>query len=179
MRIANVSYTQWKNLLSANNLNAQYTESPSSYNLFAIEYNISWETRIVKNGGSDQVDFETNYKSTANAPLGTRPARTGSNATTYTGTGTGAILSTTLSFDQYALQVQVTGTSTLTLWNVVLEGSLDGVNFSTILISTHLLGQGVIWGSSLTVPTLYIRSRVVSLALGSATNIIVTIMGRP
>jgi hypothetical protein len=178
MRIVNVSYSQWKSLLTSNDLNAQYVENSESYDLFAIEYNISWETRILKDGGSNQTDFETNYKSTANAPLGARPADTGSVANTFTSTGTGTVLTTTLSFDQYALQVQVTGVSTLTLWNVVLEASLDGVNFSTILTSTHLLGQGVIWGSSLVAPSLYIRSRVIALTLGSATNIIVTILGQ-
>jgi hypothetical protein len=178
MRIVNVSYSQWKSLLASNDLGAQYLENPDSYDLFAIEYHISWETKVLKNGGSDQTDFETNYKATANQPLGSRPSDTDSNATTYTTTGTGATLSTTLSFDQYALQVQVTGTSTLTTWNVVLEGSLDNVNFSTILISTHVIGQGVVWGSSLIAPTLHIRSRVIALVLGSATNIIVTILGQ-
>jgi hypothetical protein len=178
MRIVNVSYIQWKSLLASNDLNAQYLENPDSYDLFAIEYNISWETKILKDGGSNQTDFEANYKATANSPLGARPADTGSVANTFTSTGTGTALTTSLSFDQYALQVQVTGTSTLTLWNVVLEGSLDSVNFSTILTSTNLLGQGVVWGSSMVAPSLYIRSRVVSLTLGLATNIIVTILGQ-
>jgi hypothetical protein len=178
MRIANVSYLQWKSIVTSNDLTAQYIDNPDSYDVFAIEYHISWETRIRKDGGSDQTDFETNFKPTANSPLGSRPADTDSVANTFTTTGTGTVLSTTLSFDQYALQVQVVGTSTLTTWNVVLEGSLDGVNFSTILISTNVLGQGVIWGSAMIAPSLYIRSRVVSLVLGLATNITVTILGQ-
>jgi len=178
MRIANISYSQWKSILSTNDLSPQYTENPDSYDLFAIEYHISWETRILKDGGSNQTDFETNYKSKSNQSLGSRPADTDFSADTYTTTGTGTILNTSLSFKQYALQVQVTGSPILTTWNVVLEASLDGVNFSTVLISTHLLGQGVIWGNSLTAPALYIRSRVIALALGSATNIIVTILGQ-
>jgi hypothetical protein len=178
MRIANISYTQWKSILASNDLTANYLENPDSYDLFAVEYNISWETKILKDGGSNQTDFEANYKANANQPLGARPTDTDSVANTFTTTGTGTILTTSLSFDQYAIQVQVTGTATLTTWNVVLEGSLDGVNFSTILISTHLLGQGVIWGNGLTAPTLYIRSRVIALGLGTATNIIVTILGQ-
>jgi len=178
MRIANVSYSQWKSIVSANDLNSQYIESTDSYDVFAIEYNISWETRILKNGGSDQTDFETNYKPISNQPLGARPADTGSTENTFTTTGTGTVLTTSLSFDQYALQVQVVGTPTLTTWIVVLEGSLDGVNYSTILTSTNILGQGVVWGSAMVAPTLYVRSRVVSLVLGLATNITVTILGQ-
>jgi len=178
VRVANVSYTQWKSLVSAKGLSTQYLDNPDSYDIFAIEYNVSWETRVLKDGGSNQTDFEANYKPSANQPLGARPNNTASIANTFTSTGTGTALTTSLSFDQYALQVQVTGTATLTTWNVVLEGSLDGVNFSTILISTHTLGQGVIWGNGLTAPTIYIRSRVTNLFLGSATNIIVTILGQ-
>jgi hypothetical protein len=178
MRIVNIPYSQWKSILASNDLNAQYLENPDSYDIFAIEYHISWETRVLKDGGSNQTDFETNYKPTANQPLGARQTDTSSTANTFTSTGTGTALTTPLSFDQYALQIQVTGTATTTLWNVVLEASLDGVNFSTILTSTHLLGQGVIWGSTLTAPSIYIRSRVIALALGSATNIIVTILGQ-
>jgi len=178
MRVSNVSYDQWKSIIAANDLNVQYVENPNSYNLFAIEYNISWETKVLKDGGSNQTDFETNYKPTANLPLGARQTDTSSVSNTFTSTGIGTILTTPLSFDQYALQVQVTGNSTLTLWNVVLEGSLNGVNFSTILTSTNLLGPGVIWGSAMVAPSLYIRSRVVSLTLGLATNIIVTILGQ-
>jgi hypothetical protein len=178
MRIANVSYSQWKSIISANDLTVQYIENPDSYDIFSIEYHISWETRVLKDGGANQTDFETNYKPTANQPLGSRPADTDSVANTFTTTGTGMVLSTSQSFDQYAIQVQIVGIPTLTLWNVVLEGSLDGVNFSTILTSTNILGQGVIWGSAMIAPSLYIRSRVVSLTLGSATNIIVTILGQ-
>lgn len=178
MRIINVSYSQWKSLISSKGLSPQYLENPDSYDIFAIEYNISWETKIRKDSGSDQTDFETNYKPIANQPIGARPTDTDSVVNTYTAAGTGTALATSLSFDQYALQVQVVGTATLTTWNVVLEGSLDGVNFSTILTSTNLLGQGVIWGGAMVAPTLYIRSRVASLVLGSATNITVTILGQ-
>jgi hypothetical protein len=178
MRIANISYSQWKSIISANDLTVQYIENPDSYDIFSIEYHISWETRVLKDGGANQTDFETNYKPTANQPLGSRPADTDSVANTFTTTGTGTVLSTSQSFDQYALQVQVVGTSTLTTWIVVLEGSLDSVNYSTILTSTNIIGQGVVWGSAMIAPALFIRARVISLVLGLATNITVTILGQ-
>lgn len=69
MKIANVTYSQWKALLTARGLLPQYIEDPNGYDLFALESNLSWETRIIKDGGSDIVDFEANVKPTANKPL--------------------------------------------------------------------------------------------------------------
>lgn len=68
MKTANISYSQWKSLLSSKGMLPQYIENTGSYDLFAVEANVSWETTILK-GSSDGDDFETNIKSEANAPM--------------------------------------------------------------------------------------------------------------
>lgn len=69
MKISSVSYSQWKALLASKGMLPQYSEDAGGYDLFAVEGSISWETRILKDGGSEQTDFEANIKPTANAPL--------------------------------------------------------------------------------------------------------------
>lgn len=75
--------------------------------------------------------------------------------------------------------IQVVGTGAVpTAWNVRLEGSLDNSNFTTILTHTEATGNGEILFSGANVyPVLYFRSRVVSLTLGLATNIVVSMVG--
>lgn len=68
MKIASLSYSQWKSLLVSKGMLPQYIENPTSYDLFAVENNISWETRILKDS-DEATDFETNVKPTANKPL--------------------------------------------------------------------------------------------------------------
>ncbi len=77
----------------------------------------------------------------------------------------------------FAIQVKST-TAVATDWNVVLEGSLDNINFTTIL--THVAGNGdglIVFSGATASPCVYFRSRVVSLTLGDATNIVVKILG--
>ncbi|MGH7975011.1 MAG: hypothetical protein ACREBR_05770 [bacterium] len=63
------SYSAFKSLVTAKALLPQYNDTGNNYELFAIEQNISWQYTIVKDGGADQTDFETNYQSTCNKPL--------------------------------------------------------------------------------------------------------------
>lgn len=69
MKSASVSYSQWKSLITSKGLLPQYVDLVSSYDLFAIEANVSWEVSLMKDGGNDVTDFETNIKPTANSPL--------------------------------------------------------------------------------------------------------------
>ena len=64
-----LTYTNFKSLVTAKGLLPQYADNGNQYNVFAIESNILWECFVVKDGGSDQTDFETNYRSTCNANL--------------------------------------------------------------------------------------------------------------
>lgn len=69
MLSVSLTYTQLKAIIVAKSLVYQYTEDSLSYTIFAIEGVISWETRILKDGGADVTDFETNYKAGANVKL--------------------------------------------------------------------------------------------------------------
>lgn len=96
----------------------------------------------------------------------------------FTAVGDGETVDrTTAPLKKFGLQVKSTG-SPATNWEVVLEGSLDGVNFSEVLNHTQGVGDGqVMWSGPLDSPCLHFRSRVLSLTLGTATNIAVTILG--
>lgn len=97
---------------------------------------------------------------------------------TFTATGNGQTVDVhTSPLTRYAIQVKGTGAAA-TSWDIVLEGSLDGVNFSTILEHVTSIGDGqVLWSGELDSPALYFRSRVIALSLGTATNVVVTILG--
>lgn len=80
---------------------------------------------------------------------------------------------------RFALQVSGTGAAP-TAWSVVLEASLDNVNFSTILTHASLDGDanGATKWQALPAAVKYFRSRDVSITLGPATNIVVNILGQ-
>lgn len=97
---------------------------------------------------------------------------------TFTATGNGTTVNqTTAPLSIFSVEVKGTGAAATT-WDVRLEGSLDGTNFTQILQHTNVTGDGTqMMSGSLRSPSLYFRSRVAALALGSATNIVVTILG--
>lgn len=97
---------------------------------------------------------------------------------TFTTVTTGATQDVTaFPFTSFCLQATGTG-GTPTIWNVVLEGSLDNTNFTTILnhITTTGIGVNAYTGAS-KFPCLYYRTRVVALTLGAATNISIKTIG--
>lgn len=97
------------------------------------------------------------------------------NSETFTTASTGTIIDVSdTPYSNFGIQVSKTGD--VTSWNVVLEGSLDGTNFTTILTHTDLIQTNIIlWGSTPTIATHY-RIRCTSLVLGSGTNIIATVL---
>mgnify|MGYP001582985064 CR=1 FL=1 len=99
---------------------------------------------------------------------------------TYIATGNGSTIDvSTRPTRAYAIQVVGTGAAATT-WDIRLEGSLNNSNFSQILQHTNTTGDGaVLWSGSTLSPSLYIRSRTAGLTLGSATNVVVTILGTP
>ena len=135
---------------------------------------------VFTNGGTAQTTFrmETRYHPVATIGIPT------DNFTTRVDTFTaaaqvGVTVDTSVNLAElFGIQVKGTGAAPTT-WNVVLEGSLDGTNFSTILTHTNVTGDGaVVWSGSLFSPSLFFRSRVSALNLGSATDIVVTIIGK-
>jgi hypothetical protein len=111
--------------------------------------------------------------------VSTLPASGLSRSDTYAAPGTGATVDASSFIAQsYLLQVKGTGAAA-TSWVVVIEGSPDSVNFTTLMTHATSVGDGIalLSGANL-YPMLYFRSRVVSLVLGPATSIVVTIAGK-
>lgn len=74
-----LTWSEFKSLATSKNFRIQYTESSSIYTIFAVDGILQYETEIFKNAtnqvanatleNTNQTDFETNYKPTANLPL--------------------------------------------------------------------------------------------------------------
>ncbi len=94
---------------------------------------------------------------------------------TYTGAANGTTVSQC--YKNFAIQVVGTGAAA-TSWTVVLEGSIDNVNFDTILTHTNVTGNGkMVWSAANNYPVNFFRSRCTAVVLGTATNIKAWIMG--
>jgi hypothetical protein len=101
------------------------------------------------------------------------------NFTAITVTGSSAIVDVSES-PMVTWTIQVTGVGAApTAWVVALEGSVDGVNFSEILKHTTLIGNAVnlFSGTTLFLASYY-RINVISLTLGPATGIDVSVVGK-
>lgn len=99
-------------------------------------------------------------------------------ADTFTTATNGTTLDAHLAPVKY-FTLQVVATGAVTSWTVVLEGSLDNVNFTTILTHTNLVPgtPSAMFGGTTATPILYFRSRVSAITLGGGTNVIATILG--
>lgn len=101
---------------------------------------------------------------------------------TYTTTANGTqVNAATKPCTKFSLQVKGTGAAP-TAWNIILEGSLDGTNYTQILQHSNANPLGAdtdgatVWTDA--GPFLYFRSRsAATLTLGSATNVVATIVG--
>jgi hypothetical protein len=145
--------------------------------------------------GTKVVADQVTYSGDANAYLqivtlkattGSEGAKTvvelfGTRSDTYVTTSDGtAIDFTTRPCRSFSMQVTGT-TAAADDWTVVLEGSLDGTTYTTILthdFDTHADGA-MVWGDAVDCPVLYLRSRCHALTLGSATSIVAVILGVP
>lgn len=69
MKEIDLSYSDFKTYITNKQLMIQYIQSSTGYTLFAIEAGvICWQANLII-GTDDSNDFESNHKSTANAPL--------------------------------------------------------------------------------------------------------------
>lgn len=95
---------------------------------------------------------------------------------TYTTTGNSANPLQLSQIKTYYWSIQVKGTGAApTSWDVRLEGSNDGVNFTQILQQNAT--DGAVVFSTTPAVCAFCRIRVAALTLGSATNIVVTAVG--
>lgn len=100
---------------------------------------------------------------------------------TFSAVGTGPVtdlLITDSPMKNWTMVVVGTG-GAATLWEVLLEGSLDGTVFSEILKHTTNVGDGQNLFSGTTLfPALHFRTRCTVLTLGAASDIVVTVLGQ-
>jgi len=98
----------------------------------------------------------------------------------YTGAANGTAIALTYPCAAFAILVKGTG-GTPTIWDIRLEGSLDGTNYQQILAHTNATGDGVTLFSGATLsPCLWIRSRSAgAITLGTASAVAATILGIP
>src|SRR5688572_22784716 len=104
-----------------------------------------------------------------------------SRSDTFTGTGSGTSFGVAAQgLDKFSVQVKGTGAAP-TSWTVNLQISLNGSQWTTILVHNNVdsVDGGMMVSGANRYPALFFRSNVSALVLGSATNIIVTICGRP
>lgn len=66
---AKITWSELKNLASSKSSNMQYNEKSTIYVIFLIDGGMVFHTNILKDGSSDCVDFETNYKPTSNKKI--------------------------------------------------------------------------------------------------------------
>ena len=119
---------------------------------------------------------------TSTNPLPTVPAF-GTRSDIYTTAANGTTVDVSARpVRRFALQVKGTGAAAAA-WNVVIEGSLNNTQFTSILEHSNAGefrnaadGETVYFDTA--VPWLYFRSRLVSITLGSATNVVATIVGQ-
>lgn len=101
---------------------------------------------------------------------------------TYTGILAGASTQAPLTapgggpFATYAISVKGTD-GTLTSWTALLEGSIDGVNWTTLI--THNATAGSTSWETTGKPCLQVRVNVTALVLNTATSATVTIVAVP
>lgn len=103
-----------------------------------------------------------------------------SRSDTYTATGNGTAVDVSAQgMSKFGIQCKQTGS--VTSWTVVLEASLDGTNYATVLTCDSVTdGDGaIVWTGPSMFPALYFRSRCSAITVGSGTNVIATIVGKP
>lgn len=101
-----------------------------------------------------------------------------SRADTYSATGDGFTVDASIvNPKSFAVQVKGTGASATT-WDVRLECSLNGVEFTTVISHTNADLDGTTKASGSTLfPCRHFRSRTAGIVLGGASDIVVTILG--
>jgi hypothetical protein len=97
---------------------------------------------------------------------------------TYVAAADGVAIAHAVGIKCYGLSVVATGA--VTSWDVRLEVSVDGTNFTQVIQHTQADGTGVAKWNPATIPLapgLAFRSRCAAIVLGAGTNVIVDIVG--
>ena len=132
----------------------------------------------ILNAGSVTIPGAVDVSDRSARLLGQVSTAFSSRSDTFTTTGNGTIVAPANPLRVFSITVKGTGAGA-TSWDVRLEGSIDGVNFTTILQHiTASVDGATIYSGGLVSPSLFFRSRVAALSLSPATNIVVTILGQ-
>ena len=96
----------------------------------------------------------------------------------FTGTGNGTLIDvSSRPLKHFSLFVTAAG-GTPTSWDVRLDGALNGVDFTSILTHTGVVGLGLtLFTNANVTPVLWLRARVAALVLAPATSLTVGILG--
>lgn len=73
--------------------------------------------------------------------------------------------------------LQCVKTGAVTSYTVVLEASLNNLNWQTLLTATDVSDGQVFFTGSLKSPALYFRSRCTAISLGAGSNVVANILG--
>lgn len=104
-----------------------------------------------------------------------KDVQTRSDTFTTTANGTAVDVST---FPMKYFGLQCTETGTVSSWSVILEGSLDGTTYSTIMTHTKATdGSGATIWNPVATPCRFFRSRCSAITLGGGTNVVARIVG--
>lgn len=94
---------------------------------------------------------------------------------TFTATGNSDVISLPQGALYYGICSTATGAG-LTSYTVVLEGTLDGTNYTTIKSTTQADGDGTMVFVTTPTPHVKVRLRCSAITLGTATNIVTRIV---
>lgn len=127
-----LSYQNFKDIVSKKNILWQYKEDNKKYRIFAIDETICYFVIVWKNGfetvESDVAninDFETNYKNIANKKIGIRPVRKFCHLTS---SSTAILKNCTGTLHRVILNAKGSGQSKLTIYdNTTASGNIIAI----------------------------------------------------
>jgi len=168
-----VEWADVKSFIDLKQISTKYIEKINLYRIFGYDkdFQIFCDVDKISPPSADQVDFETNYKSEINKPF-----RQIFYTHTFTAIGTGPVLDMSNSPMKYfSMEVKTTGA--VLFWEVVIESSLDNIDYTTIGSHSEITGSGILLFIATPSPSKYIKSNCKLINLGLGTNIVVKILG--
>lgn len=161
----------WHPAYNPINFTATGNQKITGTRISSLYFRFSWTITGTSPSATFKIVSTLKSQPSVDAPL----FRTQSDTFTTAGNG---IIASTFGAPLANFTLSVTATGLITSWNIVLEGSTDGITFSTIAKHTELIGSGfsVFPGTNLA-PCLYFRTRCLSISLGLGTSITTTVLG--
>lgn len=168
------SWSEFKSLvIVSKNLNYQYKEDNASYEIYASEDVFVWNVRLLKDGGSDVSDWESNYKANGNKPI--KPVDVDGRVLTHsTARKRGLFTYFTSSGDGVADESVIGGNGTSLEYHHAVSGNSSEVmyiDFNTIANETYMNSGWMIWKDALNDKiSLEIVPKLSTYTSGSNTN---------